>query len=78
MPRVLVGLVENRRAASPGSLSVRVGSTKHAFKTGCRGRLPTGRELGVINWTLSGDVWWFCGDLHSVKLQADLGRFGRS
>jgi hypothetical protein len=35
------------------------------------------KELGVINWKLSGDVWWFCCDLHSIKLQADLGRPGK-
>jgi len=26
------------------------------------------RELGKINWNLSGNVWWFCCDLHTVKL----------
>jgi hypothetical protein len=30
--------------------------------------------ISKIKWNLSGNVWWFACDLHSVKLQADLGR----
>src|SRR3954466_654459 len=31
----------------------------------------------LMKWTLSGDVWWFCCDLHSVKLQSNLGRYDK-
>ena len=27
--------------------------------------------LAKINWKLSGDMWWLCCDLHSIKLQAE-------
>jgi hypothetical protein len=30
--------------------------------------------LRKINWRLSGDLWWLACDLHSIKLQAALGR----
>lgn len=30
--------------------------------------------LRKVNWKLSGDLWWLACDLHSIKLQAGLGR----
>jgi hypothetical protein len=35
------------------------------------------RQISKINWNLSGNVWWFACDLHSIKLQADLDRPAR-
>src|SRR5438034_10299213 len=34
-------------------------------------------QISKIKWNLSGDVWWFACDLHSIKLQADLGRIAQ-
>ena len=34
----------------------------------------TRRILRKINWRLSGDLYWLACDLHSIKLQAGLGR----
>ena len=31
-------------------------------------------ELAKINWKLSGDMWWLCCDLHSIKLLAERER----
>jgi|SRR5882724_1861935 len=33
--------------------------------------------LASINWKLSGDMWWLACDLHSIKLQAELGRVAK-